>query len=272
MRLSEYSVTFTLQYLHFTMSRDEFEPELDFPIDLNTIAPGFQSEDSLGQDLLLRALFQCNTTPSEETDAYQKQKISTIQLSRYKKAFEMGGARFAMSLLQSRCKVEIDKEFQVAADDDLLTFDCDNHFLDYFMVSSEQLGLWAAIPTVPTDLTFFVELNFRQPFREFKGKHTRLSYDPKGRFLWVGRVRDEDLFVAMCPVGDCDELAAEATAPGRPCTGDSRLKTKHYRMLTMFFASALAAIPGKAFHCEDPYGIDISEGGNPVFTLHTNIL
>jgi hypothetical protein len=251
------------------MSRDE--PELDSPIDLDAVAPGLQSEDSLGQDTLARALFQCNTTPSEESDAYQKLRISAIPLSRYKNEFERGGARFAMSLLQSRCKVEIDKEFRVSANDDLLTFACNNHFLDYFMVSSEELGLWAAIPTVPSDLTFVVELDFRQPFREFKGKHARLSYDPMGRFLWVGRVRDEDLFVAMCPVADCEGLVVKSTAPGR-CTGDNRLRGKHYRMLTMFFASALALIPGKAFHCEDPYEIDISEAEQPAFSLHTNIL
>jgi hypothetical protein len=238
-------------------------------VDLDVVPFGLQSDDGVGQDELSLALMQSTDAPTDERDDYQKKKVFKVPLSRYKMEYDRQNERNALHLLQSRCSVVIDDEFKVSTDDDLLSFDSSKHFLDYFLVSSEQLGLWAAIPNVEYNHNFFVEFNLGRPYRDFKCKYAKLNYDPKGRFLWVGRVRDEDLYIAMCP-RVVSEGEVDPIAPGHS-TGDTRLKTKHYRMLVMFLAQAFSRLPSKSYDCYNPYSIDI-EGKSPGFSLETNIL
>lgn len=240
------------------------------PIDLDAVALGLQAEDSVGQDALYRALLQALDVPSQERDDYQTKPVQKIPLSRYKILYEENNARRAISLLKERCRVEIDQEFKLDVDDLNLFFQCSKHFLDYRFVSSDQLGLWAAIP-IDTfhDHSFFVEINLQQEFRGYKCRYAKLNYDPTGRLLYSGKVHDEDLYIAMCP-RKVAEGAVEDIQPGH-CTGDTRMATKHSRMVIIFMATALARLPGRAYHCFNPYNINI-EGEDSGIRLETNIL
>lgn len=112
---------------------------------------------------------------------------------------------------------------------------------------SASIGLWAATPNLDADHNYVFNMDLSKLYRDFKGKYEKLGSDPKGRFLFLGKSRNDDVWLAMAPWTFFED-SSDHLAAGH-ITGDTRLSTKHYRMIVMFMAHVLTRLADRAFTC-----------------------
>jgi hypothetical protein len=225
-------------------------------------------DDPIGQDELLQALFQSNVVPEAERDTFERLSPSSLHLSRLREAFRKKQSLQAIHYLSQRNKIKVDADLQVDPEDEHLLWRLKEHRLDYLLTVSSSIGLWAATPNTSVDPNFALNLDFKQPYRDFKGKYGKLGFDPKGRFLYIGKFRNDDVWLAMAPWSYIDGMANDV--PAGHVTGDTRMTAAHYRMMVMFFAHVLSKIPDRPFTCDSPYGVSLTDA-RAHFTLYTNI-
>lgn len=238
-------------------------------MDLNTVPPSLEADDSIDQGELMRSIFQQNFIPEAERDPFERLKATSMRLSRLRDIYEKKRLSTALQCLELRSKIKIDSDLQISPEDDLLLWNTKAHRLDYMLTVSDEIGLWSIMPNVESDHTFTFNLDLSQPYRDFKAKYAKLGFDPRGRMLYIGKCRSDDVWLALAPL-DFIEGGSEDIPPGH-VTGDTRLSTSRYRMVVMFFASVLSSIPDRGFTCIDPYGADLT-GPRPDFGLCTNIM
>lgn len=104
---------------------------------------------------------------------------------------------------------------------------------------------------------------------EYRGKYGKLGFDPKGCMLRIGKCGGMVVWLAMAPSDFADDTYVDV-APGY-VSGDTRLKTSHYRILMLFLAQALSSLPDRGFTCNDPYEMDVFSR-YPDWVNHTNIM
>jgi hypothetical protein len=172
-------------------------PRMENRVDLEQVDGILQADDCETQDAMISALHQNLTAPQQEQDEYEQMPLLPIPLSQYRSQFENGGVRYARRLLEKKCVVTIDNQYKIPADSEDIFWDCPNHYLDFFLVVSNRLGLHAVVPSRQVDHTFFIELDLAKPIVQFRGKHAKLNYDPAGRMLWIGKCRSEDVYVPI---------------------------------------------------------------------------
>ena len=226
-------------------------------------------DDAYTQDDVLRDLFQGGIVPENEQDQFESLPLRNIRLSRLKDIYTNKQLSEAIRYLDYRCKIKIDPDMQVPFDDKDIFWGLREHRLDFLLTVSASIGLWAATPNVLVDHNYMFNLDFGKPYRDFKGKYGKIGFDPKGRFLFLGKSRNDDVWLARAPLSFFGNTS-EDLAAGH-VTGDTRLATKHYRMLVMFFAHILSRLADRAFTCINMYGISLTDA-NPCFFIHTNIL
>ena len=241
----------------------------EHPFDINAIASALEVEDGYTQDDLLRVLFQGGIVPERERDIFESLPVHSIQLSRLKDIYQKKQVSKAINQLNSRSKIKIDRDMQIPYDDKNIYWDLREHRLDYILTVSAEIGLWAATPNINTDHNYALTMDFKKPYRDFKGKYGKLGFDPKGKLLYLGRSQNDDVWLAMAPLTFFEE-SGESVPPGH-VTGDTRLSTKHYRMIVMFFAHLLSNLAARGFTCIDTYGISLTDT-DPCWFIHTNIL
>lgn len=223
----------------------------------------------MSQDELLLGILQGSQIPMQERDLFQKLPQSSVRLSELRDIFNRKQPLKAIRLLEHRSRIHLDSKLIIKPEDDMLLWDMRHHHLDFAMMVSGEIGLWATIPNVDTDHTFSFKLNLSQPQRVFKNKYGKLGFDPKGRMLYIGQCRNDNVWLAFCPWATLDKAADDVEAGY--CTGDTRLSTAHYRMAIMFLAKALSALPDRGYTLDADYDVDLS-GPSPDFFLTTNIM
>ena len=149
-----------------------------------------------------------------------------------------------MRLTEHKVRVNIDEACQLT--DDRVGWSIRNHYLDFILTVSSELGLWAAVPKY-ADHHFTFELDLQTPIRAFRAKYGKLGFDPKGRMLYIGRANCEDVYLAFCPKSFLDDPHSAEEVDLRKCTGETALSPKHYRMAVLYIATALQNIPGSPY-------------------------
>ena len=241
----------------------------DHPVDIDTIASALEVDDHVSQEDLLRAIFQSNIVPEAERDIFERLPSNSLRLSRLREAYRKKQSSQAIQYLNTRSKIKINTNLQIPSDGDFLLWRLKEHCLDYILAVSGFIGFWAATPNVAVDHNYVLTLDFAKPYRDYKGKYGKLGFDPKSRMLYIGKCKNDDVWLAMAPWAFIDG-ADEGVPPGH-VTGDTRLSQSHYRMVIMFFAYLLKSIPDRGFTCHDPYGVSLDES-EPGFGIHTNIM
>ena len=228
-------------------------------------------DDPYTQDDVLRAIFQGNVIPEEEHDPFETLSVNSIRLSRLKEAYMKKQQAQAMYFLNLRCKIKIDSEMQIPSNNIDIYWGLREHWLDFLLTVSASIGLWAATPKLNIDHNYIFSLDLVKPYRDFKGKYGKLSFDPKGWLLYIGKSRNDDVWLAMAPWSFFSK--SYKSLPAGHVTGDTCLLTKHYRMIVivMFFAYLLSKLPERGFTCIDMYGISLTDP-DPCFFIYTNIL
>lgn len=238
-------------------------------MDINCIASALEVDDGYSQDDVLRDLFQGGIVPEKERDHFESLPVQAIQLSHLKDIYMKKQTSKAIHLLNIRSKIKIDRDMQILSDDKNIFWGLREHRLDYLLTVSAEIGLWAATTNLTVDHNYVLSIDLNKPYRDFRGKYGKLGFDPKGRFLFLGKSRNDDMWLAMAPWSFFEDSGEQI--PAGHVTGDTQLTTKHYRMTIMFIAHLLSHLHDRGFTCTDTYGISLTEG-DPCFFIHMNIL
>lgn len=263
---------FVYEFVPLCRTRSSTEIDTDFgnhPVDIDAIASALEVDDHISQEELLQALFQSNVVPEAERDNYERLPTHSLRLSRLREAYRKKQSSQAIQYLGMRNKIKIDSDLHIPSDDDHLLWRLNDHSLDYILVVSGHVGFWAATPNVPVDHNFVLSLDLSQPYRDYKGKYGKLGFDPKGRMLYIGKCKNDDVWLAMAPWEFID--GGDEGCPAGHVTGDTRLSKRHYRMIVMFFAYHLESISDRGFTCHNPYGASLDDPDSD-FGIHTNIM
>lgn len=239
------------------------------PVDISVAPVGMESDYHVTQDELLMGIFQGSQAPIKERDLFENVPFASVRLSKMKDVFEKKQSLQAIRQLDSRSRIHLDSALTFRSDSNMLLWNMKQHHLDYLMTVSSVIGLWAAIPNVRSDHTFSFKLILDQPYRDYKDKYGKLGFDPKGRMLFIGQCRNDNVWLAFCPWATLDKVADDVEAGY--CTGDTRLSTAHYRMIIMFLAKALCSLSDHGFTLAADYNTDL-DSPKADFYLSTNIM
>ena len=251
--------------------RRELEEEediaLDCPLDLDEMAyvmAGPSSDQFHQEDLLTRSLGDASPHDAD----YRRTFDGTASLSLFGSAYNSNDKNFALAQLQRRTMIKYDNESLDPMNPEAMVWNMNKHYLDMLVAVSSSLGLWAIMPDVIQDIHYEFKLVPGKHFRDYKVKRAMLGFDPTGRMLWLGTSREEDVWLAMCPVAVTrGHILAFGDAPKNKST---RLSTAHYRMVMAFMISCLDDLQTHPIFGNDLYKIPLS--GPIVWSHYTNVL
>ncbi|KAI9429358.1 hypothetical protein H4582DRAFT_2150251 [Lactarius indigo] len=178
-----------------------------------------EADDRIKQSEVLNMIIASNYEVDGNIDNFNNKEVKRIDLSELKKLYER----------KARTRIKIDEEFCVEARSGNVGIRTNKTMIDYHLTIGNRIGLSAILPNVANSHRFSFELDLGKPYREFKGKHAMVGFDTKGRFLFIGRAMNEDVFVAMAP----NEFLRGKTGTARAWALDRRvvLSRRHYRQM-----------------------------------------
>lgn len=182
---------------------------------------------------------------SETTNKFIHMVPRPLKLSRLKALYEHRDEN-VVSILNHRHTIHIDDEFTLQMGVGKIMMDTRSSMIDYHLTVGNCLGFSPLLPNALSDPYFSFEMNLLMPRRDFKGKNGMLGFDPAGRMLYVGRCRNEDVFLAMAP----NEFLQGHFTPPRAgyTTGESVMSTRHYRQTVIMLAHFLESVSVLAFY------------------------
>jgi hypothetical protein len=231
-----------------------------------------EAEDHVSQQELQQAmqLRMSHYRPSQEYDNLPK---VNVRLSQLRDICMNDNVQAAFAVLKKRARVTIDDDMKIPPTSaDLLAWTANQHMLDYMLVVSADIGVWAAMPSIASSPTHTLYIDLSKPYQEFRGfKYGRLGFDPKGRMLYIGRSANEEHWLALAPRTFVGRTPEEDSPPGE-CSGRTTLSETHYRILVMFLAEVLSKLPHRCHDLHNPYDQDIRGGTRRDFELRTNVV
>lgn len=187
-----------------------------------------------------------NALPDPSTvDDFDHMHPRTLKLSKLKTFYE-NKDKNVLSLLKHRHKISVDDEFTLKMGVGQIYMDTNSSMVDFHLTIGNCLGLSPLLPNSLADPQFTFAMDLHMQYRDFKCKNAMLGFDPVGRMLYIGRCRNEDIFLAMAPN---QFLRGHFTpTPAGRSTGSSVMSTRHYRQTVMMFAHFLAKVSKLSFY------------------------
>jgi hypothetical protein len=210
-----------------------------------------------------------NSIQTENDVAFYNMTPRDLPLSRLKDFYSKKDKN-VLNLLASRRKLVVDDDLTLKMGVGQIRMDTKSSMIDYHLTVGNCLGLSPLLPNILSDPQFCFEMDLKKPFREFKGKNAMLGFDPTGRMLYIGRCRNEDVFLAMAPNGFLDGHF-QPTRAGYS-TGPSTMSKRHYRQTAMMLVHFLAQIEELSFLNTDPVYDQNLNSDDPKFHLITDVL
>ncbi|KAH8980399.1 hypothetical protein EDB86DRAFT_2835364 [Lactarius hatsudake] len=230
------------------------------PVDISEVPEDMEveAEEKMGQREVLTEILATRLEDWGVEDPFNKKRAHKLKLSDLQRQYLMEekerrqkGLRTLM--VQNQIVIDTDMKLPVGKGQVIMTMD--RTMLDYELTVGSEVGLGAVLPNARSAKHFMLELDLQQPLQEFRGKRGMVGFDTEGKMLYIGRARNEDVFVAMAPNTfiRCEE---------EPCgagynTGRPQLSRRHYRQVVMMFAHFLAKIPELSF--ATPWGRSVYE-------------
>jgi hypothetical protein len=243
------------------------------PVDIAIIPDmlAADSDDRLNQSEILEKIIGTTLFAPESIDAFNDKPVHRLKLSALKRFYE-DGDKSILNILSSRHVIDIDDRFRLKAGDGYISMATDKTVLDYHLTVSNCIGFAPLLPNAASSHRFFFDMDLKQPYREFKGKHAMVGFDTKGMMLYLGQAMNEDVFLAMAPnrflSGRWD-----LCAPGFS-TGSSIMSRRHYHQVLTMLIHFLGLIPERGYDNEDEiatYSLDLDASEGPLSGL-TNVL
>jgi hypothetical protein len=235
-------------------SENELEVQpLLVPFDISLPAPTLRADDAPSQEVAHTAALCAATGGIDHGDKFNEAVVIRKPLGYFKRVYETKNTGVALELIHKRTQVDLGSSDMVTGSDSSeLSWNTDRHYIDLMICVPVGLGLAALLPNQARLHNFEFTLDLEQPYRTFSAKFAKLGFDPTGTMLWIGRSHSsEDVWLAWAPTESL-QMECEDVAPGT-CHGSTQLKTRHYRMTTMFFASMLKGIGYGDVTVSDPY-------------------
>lgn len=244
---------------------------LEVPTDIGTIPDllAVDEDDTITPQSDVMTEIIGTTLYLRTAEEFFKHDARVLKLSRLKEFYERKDKN-VLSLLASRHNVVIDEEFKLQKGVGQIRMDTTSSKIDYHLTVGNCLGFSPLLPNLQSDIGFCFELDMKGQIREFKGKNAMLGFDPARKMLYVGRCRNENVFLAMAP----NEFLRGHYQPTRAgySTGPSMMSRRHYRQVAMMLTHFLAGVRELPFvNTESVYSLDL-ESDVPDFHGITDVL
>ncbi|KAH9028468.1 hypothetical protein EDB83DRAFT_2678647 [Lactarius deliciosus] len=215
-------------------------------------------EEKMGQGEVLTEILANRLENWGEEDPFNEKRVHKVKLSDLHLQYlmeEKERKQKALRLLTVRNEIVIDADMKLPVGKGQVIMTTDRTMLDYELTVGSEVGLGGVLPNARTAKHFMLELDLQQPLREFRGKRGMVGFDTQGKMLYIGRARNEDVFVAMAP-NTFIWCEVEPCRAGHN-TGRPQLSRRHYRQVVMMFAYFMAKIPELSF--ATPQGTSVYE-------------
>ena len=181
--------------------------------------------------------------PSKE-DRFFRLRPRDLPLSRLKSFYKNKDLN-VLSILANRHRVQIDDEFTLKKGVGKIFMDTSSSLIDFFLTVGNRIGFSPLLPNARSDPRFCLHMDLHMQYKDFKTKNAMLGFDPAGRMLFLGRCRNEDVYLAMAP----KEFFQDNFVPTKAgySTGPSTMSTRHYRQVVMMLAHFLAKVSALSF-------------------------
>jgi hypothetical protein len=221
---------------HPQWHRSDLNLEL-FDLDDIPVAMEPDPGDAVEGDDILAALLNRGGPHLDERYSFEAQRAHVVSVSKMKSIYERGDEQRAIDLLRKRTSLKWDPCMITDGLDEMLTWEVNNHFIDYLLLVSASIGLHAIIPNKSEDPGYSFNLSLTQPYRPFAQKYATLGFDPAGRMLFVGTVGLDNVYIALAPRRALNGSAERV--PNGSCSGSTHLKQRHYLAVCSFLAWAM---------------------------------
>jgi hypothetical protein len=251
-------------------SRVPFQPSSGLA-DIAPVTEAHVSEldECIGQHEVLNHINTTTINDPAEIDAFNQKRVYNLRLSHLRRFYNTKDPN-VLTLLQRRNRLVIDNDLLLTFGQGDILMNTKKTMLDYQLTVANSMGFATLLPNAANAHWFFFDMNLKKPYKEFRGKHAMVGFDTKGRMLYLGRSKNEDVYLAMAPN---DFLLGRFT----PCragysTGPSAMSQVHYRQIVMMLAHFLADIPELPYlNISDVYDQDL-EDPKAAWSMVTNIM
>ena len=206
--------------------------------------------------------------PSND-DKFIRTTARTVKLSKLKAFYENEDDN-VLSLLGRRHNIKIDEEYTLKMGVGKIYMETGTSMIDFHLTVGGCLGFSPLLPNARSDHQFCLHLDLHKQYRDFKGKNAMLGFDPTGRMLYIGRCRNEDVFLAMAP----NQFLKGHFAPTRAgySKGTSVMSTRHYRQMIMMLAKFLAKVSELSFFNSGEVYEQSLDSASPNFSRITDVM
>jgi hypothetical protein len=240
--------------MHSSDRNDRPEQRPDQPHDIAELAAVLETPDSLNQQEIYDAVYAEHDALNPEA-AYARLSRVNVSLRDLRDTYNRGDSARALARLHYVSTLTGIDEFVVQNDDPNYCFTARRSFLDYIMVVGSRPGLGVFIPNVHARLDFRVQLDVKNPLKQFRARYGTLGFDPTGSMLCIGSTSTEDMWIGLAPDAYFDRTLEPFSLKDK--YGDTRLTQAHYRIAVIFLAHCLSLLEFRAYNCRLPYTIDL---------------
>jgi hypothetical protein len=159
-------------------------------------------------------------------------------------------------LAYTKANVRPHVTFQLKVGTGKVMLEMENTMLDYMLVVGNRIGLSAMLPNTANALQFTFDMDLKKPRKAFKGKHGMVGFDTRGRMLYIGQSRGEDIFLAMAPKTFLKRT--EQRCASGYSSGPSQMSRRHARQVILMVIHFLGKIEALSYVSYlDPYEQDL---------------
>ena len=251
-------------------ARIPFQPTSDL-VDIAPVAEAHvaEPEDSMGQFEVLNHINTTTINDPTEIDAFNQKRVTNLRLSHLRRFYENQDVN-VLNLLQRRNRLVVDDHLRLTFGRAEILMNTKKNMLDYLLTVANGIGFATLLPNAANAHWYTFDMDLKKPYKEFGGKHAMVGFDTKGRMLYLGKSRNEDVYLTMAP----NEFLIGHFIPCRAgySTGSSTMSQRHYRQMVMMLAYFLAEIPELAYsNIGDVYTQDL-EDPRPAWAMVTNVM
>jgi hypothetical protein len=175
------------------------QSEAGILVDLEDVDIPFVSDDNdaYSQDEILAHLYHGFTSRKDALEFLKDQIQRPVALSSYEKMYKSKMNEEAMRSLHKYQYLEIDQDMMYDPHDPDLLYRSPCSYIDALIMSPNYMGLDAVLPRAIPDAGYRFNMTFSQQHRQFKSKYARLGFDPVNSMLYMGRCREEEVWLAL---------------------------------------------------------------------------
>lgn len=198
----------------------------------------------------MKAIIGTAANPSSYSiQRFMEMPVRELKLSTLESFFSNRDERVLHFLAASdgcRRTIAIDQKFLLKSNSGKILMDTSLCTIDYHLTVANCIGFSPLLPNMASNHLFSFKMDLHKPFKEFRGKHAMLGFDPAGCMLYIGQCNNEDVFLAMAPNTFLDGYLPPL--PAGSSSGTSTMSPRHYRQTIMMLVYFLAKIGTRSFH------------------------